>query len=336
MKGIQLAMNVGVNEEDFRFAQQLGLKCVQMHSPMFENKEFYEYDDMCRIVELAHKYGMELKAIENTPHCFYDKLLLGVEGKERQLDNYCKTIENMGKAGIGILGYHFMANGVWRTTFQAPGRGGTGFSAYRASVAEGGYKEAGGGGDALRGMDMDKRWENYEYFIKGILPAAEAAGVKLAMHPDDPPIAVIDGVPRLLHSVDMFKKAWEIAGGHPNWGLDFCIGTISELGGEEAVHEIIDFFAPKGQIFYCHFRDVQGTVKNEDNYFQECWLGEGNFDPAEVLMRLVRKGFSGHMIDDHVGRMAGDERGRQAHAHELGYIQGLMKMAEYLAPETRE
>ena len=335
MKGIKIAMGCYTKcDDDFlTFAQQMGLKYVQIHVPTFEDQPgYWRYDDLARMVEKVDSYGIKLLSIENTPHEFYDKLLLGLPGREQQLENYCKCIENMGKAGIPILGYHFMANGVWRTSFSAKGRGGTEFSAYDHAIAEGGYKECGGGGDEVRGLPEEKLWENYEYFIKGILPTAAQAGVKLAMHPDDPPVAQIDGVNRLLYSVDQYKKAWKIAGGHPNWGLDFCIGTISEMGGSKTVNEIIDFFTPKGHIFYCHFRDVQGCVS--DGRFQECWMGEGNYNPAQVLVALSQKGFDGHLIDDHVGRMAGDDLGRRAHAREIGYMQGLVCMADYLMQEA--
>ena len=100
-------------------------------------------------------------------------------------------------------------------------------------------------------------------------------------------------------------------------------------GGARNVRETIEFFGPKGRIFYVHFRDVQGTVPN----FQECFIGEGNFDPAEDLMLLKRNGFTGFLLDDHVPHMDGDtdwnHRGR---AHAIGYMQGLMQMAAHLAP----
>jgi len=150
------------------------------------------------------------------------------------------------------------------------------------------------------------------------------------VHPDDPPVESVGGVARILSSPEGLERAYEVSRGSPAWGLDLCLGTVSEMAGQQSVNRVIDFFGPKGRIFYIHFRDVQGTVPR----FKESFLGEGNYDPAAVLRRLIDVGFDGFMIDDHVPAMIGDEdtwaetasaaycsRGR---AHAIGYLQGLL------------
>jgi mannonate dehydratase len=90
---------------------------------------------------------------------------------------------------------------------------------------------------------------------------------------------------------------------------------------------VVPFFVPKQRVVYIHFRDVQGTVPD----FIECFIGEGNFDPGEVMAQLIRLGFDGFILDDHVPQMDGDtpwnHRGR---AHAIGYMQGLIRMAEHM------
>jgi len=171
-------------------------------------------------------------------------------------------------------------------------------------------------------------WANYEYFIKAVLPAAEEEGIRLALHPDDPPVPMLGGVARLFCRPDGFKRAFELSEGNRAWALDLCLGCCSEMpGGSAAVHEMIEFFGPKGAIAYIHFRDVKGTVPN----FTECFIGEGNYDPAAVMLQLQRTGFDGFLLDDHVPKMDDDtdwnHRGR---AHAIGYMQGLVRMGEYL------
>ena len=99
------------------------------------------------------------------------------------------------------------------------------------------------------------------------------------------------------------------------------------IGGKANVAEMIEYFAPKGSIAYIHFRDVKGTVPD----FTECFIGDGNFDPAEVMVLLARTGFEGFLLDDHVPHMDDDtdwnHRGR---AHAIGYMQGLIRMGEFL------
>jgi mannonate dehydratase len=100
------------------------------------------------------------------------------------------------------------------------------------------------------------------------------------------------------------------------------------VGNASNVKEMIEFFGPKGRILYVHFRDVQGEVPN----FQECFIGEGNYDPAEVMLLLKRNGFTGFVLDDHVPHMDGDtdwnHRGR---AHAIGYMQGLLRSLALVA-----
>lgn len=120
--------------------------------------------------------------------------------------------------------------------------------------------------------------------------------------------------------------ALRISMGHVN----LCLGTVSEMGGHAAVDEVIDIFGPRRKIFYAHFRDVRGTVPA----FHECFLGEGNLDPAAVVRKLMSVGFDSFLIDDHVPAVIGDcdtwldtspeaycSRGR---AHAIGYLQGVL------------
>jgi mannonate dehydratase len=159
--------------------------------------------------------------------------------------------------------------------------------------------------------------------MRAVIPVAEEAGVQLALHPDDPPVLMLGDVARLFRSIDGFKRALAISPS-PAWGLDLCLGCCSEMpGGATNVMEMIDHFGPLNRILYVHFRDVQGTVPA----FQECFLGEGNYDPATVLLALKRVGFRGFLLDDHVPRVVDDttwcHRGR---AHAIGYLQGMLNM----------
>jgi mannonate dehydratase len=296
-------------------------------------------------VAKAKEYGLTLEAIENVPIHFYQKAMLGLPGRDEQIENYRTTLRNMGRAGIPILGFHFMPNSVWRTERLSPGRGGAGCTKFdmaevdkakapdgvRAFVAKSDERRE---AIPIFGKDEEivseeKMWDNYVYFIKAVLPAAEQAGVKMALHPDDPPVPMLGGVGRIFREPEGFKRAYALNPDSPAWGLDLCLGCCSEMpGGKENVKEMIEFFGPKGRIFYVHFRDVQGVVPN----FQECFIGEGNYDPAEAMMLLKKNGFDGFLLDDHVPHMDGDtdwnHRGR---AHAIGYMQGLLRMGRLLA-----
>jgi mannonate dehydratase len=353
MSGAGMRMAVGqfneLTDDKLRFAAQIGVRGIQMNTPLLPGETHWEEKDLRALVSKAEASGLTLEAIENVPVHFYDKVMMGAPGRDEQIENYCKTVRAIGGAGIPVLGYHFMPNSVWRTDRMAPGRGGAGVTTFAMAEVERvtdpndmrkflptrlGRQAA----MPLRGKDEpvvsdEQMFANYTYFMNAVLPVAEQAGVTLALHPDDPPMPVLGGVARIFREPTGFKRAWSLYSNSPAWGLDLCLGCCSEMaGGSRNVKEMIEFFGPKGRITYVHFRDVQGTVPN----FSECFLDEGNFDPAEVMVLLRKSGFSGFVLDDHVPHMEGDSdwnhRGR---AHAIGYLQGLLRMSDFASAAAR-
>lgn len=328
-----------LTDEKLRFAQQIGVRGVQMNTPRLPGEGRWAAGDLRALVEKCEAYDLTLEAIENVPIHFYDKAMLGLPGRDEQIANYQATIRAMAEAGIPILGFHWIPNSVWRTSREAPGRGGAHVTAFDMAAVE----AAGGARQFVAKTDEhlaslvvedepvlthDQMWDNYAYFMNAVLPIAEEVGVKLALHPDDPPVPMLGGVPRIFGSVEGFEKGMEIASSSA-WGLDLCLGCCSEMpGGKLNVMRMIERFGPLGKILYIHFRDVQGTVPT----FQECFIGEGNYDPAEVMLALKRVGFDGFLLDDHVPHMDDDtswqHRGR---AHAIGYMQGLLRMMDTCA-----
>ncbi len=327
----------GFDDTVAAFARQLGLTSVQFHAPsdLPGDRGYWDVDELSRLRERCDRAGLSIEGIENVPHQHWDRILRGQPGRDEQLEHYRTTIRNMGRVGIPVLGHHYMPTYVWRTDMQAKGRGGARVTSYdEARVADGnalaGYKLT--PDQAVdESIDADRMWENYRIFLGAVLPTAEDAGVRLALHPDDPPTRLaLGGVARVFASPEGLERAYEISNGSAAWGLDLCLGTVSEMAGQASVNRVIDFFGPKGKIFYVHFRDVRGVVPK----FDEAFLGEGNYDPAAVLGRLAQAGFDGFLIDDHVPAIIGDDdtwadtasaaycsRGR---AHAIGYLQGLL------------
>lgn len=329
-----------LTEEKLRFAAQIGVTGVQMNTPRLPGDSRWETGDLAALVQRCEAHGLKLEAIENVPIHFYDRAMLGLPGADEQIANYQATIRAVGAAGIPVLGYHFMPNGVWRTSRVSPGRGGVAVTSFDMALVEAAERDEiarrdgwinglTGPGDELGPFLADAMWENYTAFMQAILPVAREAGVIMALHPDDPPVPMLGGVARLFHNVDGFVRAERIAeetGAGEAWGLDLCLGCCSEMpGGAANVTAMIEHFGPRGLIRYVHFRDVQGTVPS----FQECFLGEGNWDPAEIMLLLRRNGFTGFLLDDHVPHMDDDtgwnHRGR---AQAIGYMQGLLAMID--------
>lgn len=315
-----------VDREIMTNARQLGIDRVQFNLPYdLPAEKLWKYDDLARFREKCDGYGVVVEAMENLPIPFYDKAMLGLPGRDEQIENVCESIRNLGRVGIPVLGYHFSPSFVWRTQNRAP------LGRYGAKVQAFDLKEQKKGVDDMADFgqrrdvpvpDVEFLWENFEYFMKRVLPAAEEYGVTMALHPDDPPIASLSGIARLFTSVESFKRADRMLRS-PNWGLLFCIGTFSQMaGGAKNVFEAIDAFGPRKKLIYAHMRDVQGTVPK----FHECFLGEGNFDPFEVVYALRNSGFDGFIVSDHVPLIEGDtEWGHRVRYADTAYLKGLME-----------
>lgn len=307
-----------LSDERLQFIKQLGVDDVLMNTPILPGDTHWAFMDLLRLRTRCEDAGLRLASLENVPISFYDKAMLGLPGRDEQIEHMATTIRNMGKAGIPILGYHWMPNAVWRTSGTTRGRGGVTVTSFDMKLVENAPLTHG------REYTEEEMWANYEYYMKALLPVAEEAGVKMALHPDDPPVESLGGIPRLFRSFEGFKRAMEIADS-PMSGLDFCHGCWSEMG--ESTIEPIRYFGSRGKILYIHFRDVQGAVPE----FRECFINEGNTDMFEVVKTLKEVGFTGFLIPDHVPHMVDDTPwGHRARSYTIGYMAALLDVVNAL------
>jgi mannonate dehydratase len=326
---------------DLEFASQIGASGITVNRPQLETPSWrallgkhhaehpdgfppasrWEFADLLRLRTLVESYGLQLECIENTPGYFYDKIMLGQAGREEQLENYKQTIRNLGAAGIKILGYSWCPTRVWRTSTNAPARGGATVTEFDQALVQHAPNWFG------RAYEAEELWDNYAWFIRQVLPVAEEAGVTLALHPDDPPVPMLGGVARIMSSFTAFERAMEL-GDSPNHGLDFCLGTWSEIN-PETMFKAMEHFGRRGKIVYAHFRNVKGCVPK----FQEAFVDDGDFDVVRAIRTLRDVGFAGFVIDDHVPHMTDDTVwGHRGRAYATGYIKGLCRAVVVESP----
>jgi len=302
-------------EEDLHLAKQLGIEDIQINQlggSCLPGDKRWEFRDLLLLRKWAEDYGLRLAAIENVPPSFYDKAMLGLPGRDEQIENYRATVRHMGQAGIPILGFHWVPSSVWRTSRTTEERGGARVTSFDYALVKDAPLTHG------REFTEEEMWANYRYFIKAVAPVAEEAGVKLALHPDDPPMPSLGGIARIMRSFEAFQRALEIADS-PALGLDFCQGTWSEMG--PGVLEAIRYFGSRNRILYVHFRDVKGHVPK----FQETFINTGNVNMWEAMKAYKEIGFSGFFLDDHVPHIAGDSPwSHRSRAYAIGYIQALI------------
>ena len=273
----------------------------------------WEFKDLLMLRNRVENAEIRLLALENLPFTFYDKLMMGQPGREEQLKYVQETIFNMGRAGIPVLGYGWTPTGVWRSSTTYRIRGG----AQSMSVDLNDFKEAPLSHSRI--YSEEEMWEYYHYFLEGVLPVAEEAGVTLAAHPNDPPTPILAGVPQLLRSFKAYKKAMDLVKSE-NHGLQYCLGNFSAMG--EDINEVTEYFGKQDKLVYVHFQTVSSPLPKFHEVFVDM---PGYYDPVAVLKKLKAVGFKGMVMPGHVPKMIGDgsweERGR---SFTIGYIKGIM------------
>ena len=305
-------------EENLKFARQIGVTHLIVVSPNATvDGPCYDYERLVQLRSQVEEAGLEVGGIQNMPPAWYDKFRYGLPGRDEQIDRYCKTIENVGRAGIPILHYNFHAVKVWRTSRHTRGRGGALFTSYDHALMENAPLVG------PKPLGEDELWEYFEYFITRIMPVAESVGLKMALHPDDPPISPIAGAACLFRSVAAFQRAIDMAPS-PSNGLLFCQGCYAEMLGE-GVYDAIRHFGSQGKIFYVHFRNVVGKMPK----FREAFIDNGDINMLKAMRIYKEVGFDGPMIPDHLPHMDGDSSyAHRARAHAIGYMKALMEAAE--------
>lgn len=268
--------------------------------------------------------GLKFTGIQSLPYSLYGDIMFGREGQDEALDQITTLIRNLGEAEVPILGYQWNPRGVVPMRTESVelrgGADGTGFDLDELQ----GFDDTGGLAPGLdRTYTEDEFWDNYEEFLETVLPVAEEAGVRLALHPVDPPIIEeLGGIPRLFRNVENFEKAMELIPSD-NHGLKLCLGCFSQMG--EDATEVLRRFGERDQIVFIHFRDVVGTVP----CFHETFVDEGNFDTVEVVRTLRDIGFDGVVIPDHVPKMTDDDDWRhRARSFTIGYLRGVIDAVE--------
>lgn len=265
--------------------------------------------------QLFEEHGLKVVAIEDTAPM--DAVRLGLPGRDDQIEHVITQIRAMGKLGIPMLCYNWMALSSWaRTKVDVVGRGGalvTGFSedvskAMPLLVEPGTITE-------------DQLWASLKYFLAAVIPVAEEAGVRLGLHPDDPPLTSVRGVPRIMRSPEAYRRLLSLYPSSSN-AITFCQGNFGLMTDD--LPGLIREFGSGGHIALVHFRDVVGDVTD----FVETFHDEGQTDLAECMRAYHEVGYDGPMRPDHVPTMYGEPNDRPAYGtlgrlFAMGYIRGL-------------
>ena len=311
-----------LTRENLQFAQQMGVTHIVVHSPRLGEEGVLDFFQLLQMKKFVESFGLDLFAIENLPGDHMRPIALAAPDRDEKIRNVCTSIENMGKVGIGILGYYFSLSGVaghWRSYESGGGRGDAGLKSFDYELVKDGPQAEGAP------VSVEEMWERLTYFLQRVVPVAENAGVRLAAHQDDPPAPELFGAGRLLTDHDAMQRLLDAVPSPAN-GLEFCQGTVAEMGPEKAI-DAIRRFAGQDKIFYVHFRNVRGAFPK----FDEVFIDEGDVNMIAAIKAYKDAGYDGVITPDHTPRVVGDAPyGHRGRAFALGYIRAAMQAVDLL------
>jgi mannonate dehydratase len=273
----------------------------------------WSYDDLQGLANWLGDVGLQFSVLEGSVP-ISDRIRLGLDGRDDDIEVFEQFLRECGEVGVPVVCYDWMAGVRWaRTAAHVEARGGS-------YVTEFDVKKTRGGPDTLPDVTHEDLWEALEYFLEAVTPVAQEAGVKLALHPDDPPRDTLRDIPRIVTSVENYDRVLGLYESEYN-GLTFCQGNFAAMGVD--VPRTIEHFGER--INFVHFRDVRGDA----DHFVETWHDDG---PTDMLAAM--EAYERHVDDDvvarpdHVPTMAGEDNSNpgyhtKARLFAIGYMRGL-------------
>jgi len=271
--------------------------------------------------------GLDLLVYETgLPAGQMDEIRLGGSERDREIEHFSELLRNLGKVGIPIVSWTWQLGRAWlRTRTDTHSRGGslvTEFDSIQKTAAPTG---------PVSQISETDLWESLEYFLIRVVPVAEEAKVKMALHPADPPIEAVGGVPQMIRSVAAYDRALSMKPSMYN-GVCFCQGCFAEMGID--IPRAIRHFGER--IHYVHFRDVQRSKGK----LVETWIDNGPTDMLQAMRTYQEVGFAGPIRPDHVPTMAGETNANPGYEMKgrlfaIGYMKGLLEQCKASTPRSR-
>jgi mannonate dehydratase len=293
-------------------------------------EKLWTVEELAGLRQSIEAEGLKLQALENFDPAHWHDVLLDGPKKKQHLENVKTIVQRLGEAGIPVMGYNFSLAGVCGRVTGPFARGGA------ISVGMDGPLDTPMPNGMVWNMVVDPNapqgnvpsnthdelWNRLEGFLKEVLPVAEKAGVKLAAHPDDPPMPTMRGQPRLVYQPQLYQRLLDL-NPSPASALEFCIGSLAEMT-EGDIYETVDQYSRQRKLAYVHFRNVKGKVP----HYRETFVDDGDIDMLRMLRILKRNNFDGVLIPDHTPQMTCGAPWHAGMAYALGYMRGAMQAVE--------
>ncbi|MFC1574188.1 mannonate dehydratase [Candidatus Latescibacterota bacterium] len=305
-----------IDDEQLTYLKQLGIEYLES----WVAEEHVTYNDIIELRQKVEEAGLSLYSTGYSRRYNSSVIQLGLPGRDEQIRDYQQFLRDLGKAGIHNTIYAWNPSGIYSTgTTETRGCKTREFNLEEARKKPRAFD---------RDYSQEELWGNYSYFIERVLPVAEDAGVRLALHPTDPPVAS-RGIDRIMCSTEDYKRAMEISGYSNYSGIQFCVGTWGEMAGPEGKGEdvigAIRHFGKSGHIVGVHFRNVSSPVPQ----FHETFVDNGYLDMYEVMKALWEVGFNGSIVPDHAPVFKDEKKlgpiGVSGTSYTIGYMRGILQ-----------
>jgi len=339
-----------LTRENFRFARQAGATHLVVHLVDYfkgahnprdnqptgtdqgwgqagDPDKLWSLEELKALRNAIEAEGLKLEAIENFDPAHWHDVLLNGPKRTHHLENVKTVVRRLGQAGIPIMGYNFSIAGVCGRVTGKFARGGA------VSVGMDGpldtpmplgmawnmvYDPQAPRG-TLPSITHDELWRRLNDFLAEIVPVAEEAGVKLAAHPDDPPMPSMRSQPRLVYQPALYQRLLDLKPSPANC-LEFCLGSLAEMT-DGNIYETVDQYSRQGKLAYVHFRNVTGKVP----YYKETFVDDGDIDMLRVLRILKQNGYDGVLIPDHTPQMTCEAPWHAGMAYAMGYMRAALQ-----------
>lgn len=319
----KICLEGSLEEPAMRRIKQLGVDYVVMGGPPIPWKDA----EIKARIERFKGGGLTLF---NMMISGFPRTLYGQPGRDEEIEKVIESIGAAGRAGLPVIEYNFYAHRLFEGYFEEAGRGGAGLTAYDyARVKDLPPLESEGGAHSLEEM-----WRNVTYFLKAVIPVAEKSGVRLALHPNDPPVPLSRGSGQIMGTVEGWKRLVDIVKSPAN-GITFDCGVTREMGQNPV--EVCKYFGERDCINHVHFRNVQVRVPNEE--YTEVFLDEGQINMFAVMKELVRQKYSRTLYPEHPRALDADKErpdffsyypgggGYSGFAYNVGYAKAMLQAA---------
>ncbi|MDO4330280.1 MAG: mannonate dehydratase [Lachnospiraceae bacterium] len=316
MMKVQYGLKSNATDEELKFVRQMGIDYVYV---LFQDTDL-NYDAVMRFKARVEKAGLQITDAGNIRNYKHPSIHLGLEDRDYYIEKYIEFMRVLGKAGIPVGYMTWEPNNVLTTK--------EGIGAYtRQSV-----------GRIVDIHELEQRpfthgreygeeeiWANFKYFLDCVLPVCEETNVKIALHPNDPPVPSLLGIHNLIHNSDCYRRAFDLANDSPYLGMKMCIGCWLE--GGRAFGDLqadIKEFVSRDKVLVVHFRNVSSPIP----YFEETLLEDGYMDMYQVMKQLVACNYNGTIHVDHVPHFVESFGGvHSAFAYSFGYMKALKNCA---------